>query len=49
MNIINTYFNMYRTRDTYYYYYAPKFTLAKQVQNWLEDEFIGIMENSVYY
>ena len=49
MEIINTYFNMYRTRDTHYYYYAPKSTPAKQVQNWLEDEFIGTMENPVYY
>lgn len=48
MKIINTYFNMYYTRDYHYYYYAPKSTLAKQVQNWLEDEFIGTMENPAY-
>ena len=48
MKIINTYFNMYRTRDYRYYYYAPKSTPAKQVQNWLEDEFIGTMENPAY-
>lgn len=48
MKIINTYFNLYRTRDTHDYYYAPKSTSAKQVQNWLEDEFIGTMENPAY-
>ena len=48
MKIINTYFNLYRTRDTHDYYYAPKSTPAKQVQNWLEDEFIGTMENPAY-
>lgn len=51
MEIINTYFNMYRIRDGHYlyYYFAPKSVPAKQVQNWLEDEFIGTMENPVYY
>ena len=49
MKIINTYFNMYYTRDTYDYYYAPKYIPVKQVQNWLEDEFIGTMENPAYY
>lgn len=48
MKIINAYFNMYCTRDSHYYYYAPKSTPAKQVQNWLEDEFIGTMENPEY-
>ena len=48
MNIINTYFNMYCTIDYHYYYFAPKSTPAKQVQNWLEDEFIGTMENPAY-
>ena len=48
MKIINTYFNMYCTRDYHYYYYAPKSTPIKQVQNWLEDEFIGTMENPAY-
>lgn len=48
MKIIDEYFNMYRTRDSHYYYYAPKSTPAKQVQNWLEDEFIGTMENPAY-
>ena len=48
MNIINTYFNMYCTIDYYYYYFAPKSIPVKQVQNWLEDEFIGTMENPVY-
>ena len=42
---------MYRIRDGHYlyYYFAPKSVPAKQVQNWLEDEFIGTMENPVYY
>ena len=48
MKIIDEYFNMYRTRDSHYYYYAPKSTPAKQVQNWLEDDFIGTMENPAY-
>ena len=48
MKIINACFNMYCTRDSHYYYYAPKSTPAKQVQNWLEDEFIGTMENPEY-
>ena len=48
MKIINTYFNMYRTRDSHYYYFAPKSVPAKQVQNWLEDDFIGTMENPAY-
>ena len=48
MNIINTYFNMYCTIDYYYYYFAPKSIPVKQVQNWLEDEFIGTMENPAY-
>ena len=51
MKIIDEYFNMYRIRDGHYhyYYFAPKSTPAKQVQNWLNDEFIGTMENPVYY
>ena len=49
MKIINTYFNMYRTRDYHDYYFAPKSVPAKQVQNWLEDDLIGTMENPVYY
>lgn len=48
MKIINTYFNMYCTRDYHYYYFAPKSTPIKQIQNWLEDEFIGTMENPAY-
>lgn len=48
MKIINTYFNMYYTRDYHYYYYAPKSIPVKQVQNWLEDDFIGTMENPAY-
>ena len=49
MKIINTYFNMYCTRDYHYYYYAPKSIPVKQVQNWLEDDFIGTIENPTYY
>ena len=49
MEIINTYFNMYCTRDYHYYYFAPKSIPIKQVQDWLEDEFIGTMENPAYY
>lgn len=49
MKIINTYFNMYCTRDYHYYYFAPKSIPIKQIQNWLEDEFIGTMENPAYY
>ena len=49
MKIINTYFNMYCTKDYHYYYFAPKSIPIKQVQNWLEDEFIGTMENPAYY
>lgn len=51
MEIINTYFKMYRIRDGHYlyYYFAPRSVPAKQVQNWLEDEFTGTMENPVYY
>lgn len=48
MKIINTYFNMYCTKDYHYYYFALKSILVKQVQNWLEDEFIETMENSAY-
>ena len=48
MKIINTYFNMYCTKDYHYYYFAPKSIPIKQVQNWLEDEFIGTMENPAY-
>ena len=49
MKIINVYFNMYYTRDYHYYYFAPKSISIKQVQDWLEDEFIGTMENPAYY
>lgn len=47
MYIINKYFNQYDTNKGLYY--APKSTPVKQVQNWLEDEFIGTMENPIYY
>ena len=43
MDIINKYFNTYRTRHNLYY--APKTTPAKRVRNWLNDDFIGTMEN----
>ena len=45
MDIINKYFNTYRTRHNLYY--APKTTPAKRVRNWLNDDFIGTMENPV--
>ena len=48
MKIIDEYFNMYRTRDSHYYYYAPKSTPAKQVYRWLYDDLIGTMENPAY-
>lgn len=43
MEIINKYFNTYHTRHNLYY--APKSTPAKQVYRWLNDDFIGTMEN----
>lgn len=43
MEIINKYFNTYCTRHNLYY--APKSTPAKQVYRWLNDDFIGTMEN----
>ena len=43
MEIINKYFNTYRTRHNLYY--APKSTPAKRVRSWLNDNFIGTMEN----
>ena len=45
MEIINKYFNTYRTRHNLYY--ASKSTPAKQVYRWLNDDFIGTMENPV--
>ena len=45
MEIINKHFNTYRTRHNLYY--APKSTPAKQVYRWLNDDFIGTMENPV--
>ena len=43
MEIINKYFNTYHTRHNLYY--APKSTPAKRVYRWLNDDFIGTMEN----
>ena len=43
MEIINKYFNTYRT--SYNLYYAPKSTPASRVYKWLNDDFIGTMEN----
>jgi hypothetical protein len=43
MEIINKYFNTYRTKHNLYY--APKSTPAKRVYDWLNDDFIGTMEN----
>ena len=45
MEIINKHFNTYRTRHNLYY--APKSTPANQVYRWLNDDFIGTMENPV--
>ena len=43
MKIINKYFNSYRASDNLYY--APKSTPASRVRKWLNDDFIGTMEN----
>ena len=43
MEIINKYFNTYRTRHNLYY--APKSTPTSRVISWLSDDFIGTMEN----
>ena len=43
MEIINKYFNAYHTSHNLYY--APKSTPAKRVRSWLNDNFIGTMEN----
>ena len=43
MEIINKYFNTYRTRHNLYY--APKSTPANRVYSWLKEDFIGTMEN----
>ena len=46
MEIINKYFNTYRTRHNLYY--APKSTSSKRVKSWLNDSGIGTMENPAY-
>ena len=46
MEIINKYFNTYRTRHNLYY--APKSTPPKRVKSWLNDSGIGTMENPTY-
>ena len=46
MEIINKYFNTYRTRHNLYY--APKSTSPKRVKSWLNDSGIGTMENPAY-
>lgn len=43
MEIINKYFNTYRTSHNLYY--APKSTSASRVRKWLNNDFIGTMEN----
>ena len=43
MEIINKYFNTYRTSHNLYY--APKSTSVSRVIKWLSDDFIGTMEN----
>ena len=47
MDIINKYFNAYRTRHNLYY--APKSTPTSRVISWLSDDFIGTMENPVWF
>lgn len=46
IEIVNKYFNTYSTRHNLYY--APKSTPAKRVKSWLNDDFIGTMENPAY-
>ena len=46
MEIINKYFNTYRTSHNLYY--APKSIPASRVLKWLNDDFIGTMENPDY-
>ena len=43
MEIINKYFNSFHTSHNLYY--APKSTPASQVRKWLNDDFVGTMEN----
>ena len=47
MEIINKYFNTYRTRHNLYY--APKSTPASRVIRWLSDDFVGTMENPRWF
>ena len=47
MEIINKYFNTYRTRHNLYY--APKSTPASRVIRWLSDDFVGTMENPGWF
>ena len=47
MEIINKYFNTYRTRHNLYY--APKSTPTSRVTSWLSDDFIGTMQNPVWF
>ena len=47
MEIINKYFNTYRTRHNLYY--APKSTPASRVIKWLNDDFVGTMENPGWF
>ena len=43
MEIINKYFNTFHTSHNLYY--APKSIPASRVRKWLNDDFIGTMEN----
>ena len=43
MEIINKYFHTYHTSHNLYY--APKSIPASRVRKWLNDDFIGTMEN----
>ena len=47
MEIVNKYFNTYRTRHNLYY--APKSTPASRVIRWLSDDFVGTMENPGWF
>ena len=43
MEIINKYFNTFRTSHNLYY--APKSTPESRICKWLNDDFVGTMEN----
>ena len=47
MELINKYFNTFRTSHNLYY--APKSTPTSRVISWLSDDFIGTMENPAWF